>query len=176
MQVGEGTYGAQHISFFDLDQGSELIIGKYCSIAPGVKAILGGEHKSHRITMYPFNSRYGFPSNDGPDGYTKGNIVIGNDVWIGLDVTIMSGVTIGNGAVIAARSHVVKDVPAYTVVGGNPAIVIKKRYSLTQEYLLQGIKWWDWPISRIEEYAPLLMSSNLDGFLEKCRENNLMGV
>jgi acetyltransferase-like isoleucine patch superfamily enzyme len=119
---------------------SKLTIGSFTSIAPDVRIFLGDEHRTDLVSTYPF----GKPT-------TKGNVTIGNDVWIGYGATIMSGVIIGDGAVIAARSHVVKSVHPYEVVGGNPARHIKFRFDEETIALLLELKWWDMPdISVIE--------------------------
>ena len=122
--VGEKTYGK--INIFDgSPQDTKLIIGNYCSIAPGVYFILGGEHHIDTISTYPFKVKcFG----DKSEALSKGNIVIKDDVWIGLNAIICSGVTIGQGAVIAAGAVVTKDVMPYSIVGGNPAKIIKYRF------------------------------------------------
>ncbi|SEP21163.1 CatB-related O-acetyltransferase [Propionispora vibrioides] len=125
----------------------KLIIGKYCSIAHGTKFIFTAAHHTlHSLSTYPFElfddwSHAGFVTEAWDN---KGDIVIGNDVWIGYEAFIMSGVHIGDGAIIGARAVVTKDVPPYTVVGGVPAKPIRKRYDdAVIEVLLQA-KWWDW--------------------------------
>ena len=97
---------------------------------------------------------------------TKGDVIIGNDVWIGADVTIMSGVTIGDGAVIANNSHVVKDVEAYSLVGGNPARLIKRRFTQEQINKLLQIKWWYWEDDKINKFTPLLCNQDIDKFIQ----------
>jgi carbonic anhydrase/acetyltransferase-like protein (isoleucine patch superfamily) len=93
--------------------------------------------------------------------------MIGHDVWVGVDALILSGVTIGNGAVIAARSVVTKDVPPYAIVAGSPARVVKYRFDEDTIAVLLAIAWWDWPQAKIEEALPLLMSPNLDTFIRR---------
>lgn len=128
--------------------GDKLIIGKFCAIVEGVKFIMNGaNHRMDGITTYPFNI---FGS--GWEKVTptveqlpfKGDTVIGNDVWIGEYVKIMPGVKIGDGAIIAANSTVVKDVEPYTIYGGNPAKLIKKRFSDEIIEMLLDIQWWNW--------------------------------
>ena len=97
---------------------------------------------------------------------TKGDVIIGNDVWIADNVTIMSGVTIGDGSVIACNSHVVKDVEPYTLVGGNPAKFIKYRFTKEQIEKLLQIKWWEWDDSKINKFVPLLCNNNIDEFIK----------
>ncbi|MFQ5787186.1 MAG: CatB-related O-acetyltransferase, partial [Thermodesulfobacteriota bacterium] len=96
---------------------------------------------------------------------SKGDVIIGHDVWIGRDTLILSGVTIGNGAVVAARSVVTRHVSPYSVVGGNPARQIKFRFPEHVIDALQRIAWWDWPLPKIKEALPLLLSSDVEAFL-----------
>jgi acetyltransferase-like isoleucine patch superfamily enzyme len=99
---------------------------------------------------------------------TKGDVIIGNDVWISSNVTIMSGVTIGDGAVIANNSHVVKNVEPYSLVGGNPARLIKYRFTQEQIEQLLEIKWWLWDDEKISAFTPLLCNSDIDEFIKAC--------
>jgi virginiamycin A acetyltransferase len=140
-----------------------LIIGKFCAIARDVTFIMNGaNHKIDAFTTYPF-SIFG----NGWERVTpkiedlpyKGDTVIGNDVWIGYDSLIKPGINVGNGAIIGARSVVVKVAP-YTIVGGNPAKEIRKRFSDTVIHLLQAAKWWDWSIEKITKYLEVLTSNN----------------
>jgi virginiamycin A acetyltransferase len=101
---------------------------------------------------------------------TKGDVIIGNDVWIGANVTIMSGVTIGDGAVIANNSHVVKNVEPYSLVGGNPAKLIKYRFTPEQIEKLLKIKWWYWDDKKINKFTPLLCNDNIDKFINSAFE------
>ena len=123
ISVGRGTYG--ELNVMTSTEDAKLIIGNYCSLAAGSIFILGADHRIDLISTYPFNARL-FGHND--DAVSKGDIVIKDDVWIGSGCTILSGVTIEQGAVIAAGAVVTKDVPAYAVVGGVPAKVIKTRF------------------------------------------------
>ena len=165
-EIGEFTYGKPVIRWWG--ENVKLKIGRYCSIADNVKIFLGGNHRHNWVTTYPFPSR---PMNqDWPNANhrslptlpaTKGDVVIGNDVWLGDDSTIMSGVTIGDGAVVAARAVVTKDVPPYAIVGGNPARTIRKRFSDESIAMLLELKWWDWHVDKINEYIPHLCSEEL---------------
>ena len=129
---------------------------------------LGGNHRTDWVSTYPFGHIHQgvFDRFDG-SGHpsTRGDVVIGNDVWIGDGVTIMSGVRIGDGAVIAANSHVVKDVEPYTLVGGNPARFIKYRFSREHIEKLLAIQWWNWEDDKINRLSPLLCSSKIDELL-----------
>ena len=145
--------------------GDKLIIGKFCAIARDVKFIMNGSnHKLNCISTYPF-SLFGngweriIPKIE--DLPFKGDTVIGNDVWIGYDSLIIPGVNIGDGAIIAARSVVTNDVAPYTIVGGNPARAIKKRFSEETIKILLDIKWWDWNIEKITRNLEIITSANL---------------
>jgi acetyltransferase-like isoleucine patch superfamily enzyme len=135
------------------NENSNLIIGKYCSIALEVKFFLGGNHRMDRVSTWIH------PSVEDDNLRSSGDITIGNDVWIGYNATIMSGVTIEDGAVIAANSTVVKDVPPYSIVGGNPAKHIKYRFSKEDIDFLLKEKWWNWPPEKIQEYKDALFKN-----------------
>ena len=125
VSVGNGTYGTINVIQFDNNSKGDLKIGNYCSIAPDVSFVIDGEHNHKLISTYPFKQRY----LGGKDvSESKGDIVIGDDVWIGYRATILSGVKIGQGAIIAAGAVVVSDVAPYTIVGGVPAKAISKRF------------------------------------------------
>ena len=132
--------------------GDKLIIGKFCMIASDVKFIMNGaNHLTDAMSTYPF-AIFGNGWEHAMEGKSypqKGNINIGNDVWIGYNATIMAGVTIGDGAIIATNATVVKDVEPYSIVGGNPAKEIKKRFSKEVIAKLLELKWWDWDIEKI---------------------------
>jgi acetyltransferase-like isoleucine patch superfamily enzyme len=169
MSFGKYTYSDGNPKVFYRNNDAKLVVGKFCSIASGVNIYLGGNHRTDWVTTYPFGhinqdkftdfNGVGHPS-------TKGDVIIGNDVWIASNVTIMSGVTIGDGAVIANNSHVVKDVEPYSMVGGNPAKLIKYRFTKEQIENLLEIKWWDWDDDKINKYTPLLCNNNIDDFIK----------
>lgn len=144
-------------------RGDKLIIGKFCMIASGVTFVMnGGNHLTEAISSYPFAS-FGNGWEKAMEGKTypnKGNTIIGNDVWIGYNATITAGVTIGDGAIIATNATVVKDVPPYTIVGGNPAKEIKKRFDEETIKKLLEIQWWNWPIEKITENLKNLTDNN----------------
>ena len=124
--------------------------------------MLGGDHRIDWLTTYPFNAL--LPKDYGDiTGHpkSKGDVIIGNDVWISRDAKIMSGVEIGDGAVIAANAVVTKHVNPYTVVGGVPAKKIKERFCYDDVMMLRGLRWWDWDIEMIAEAVPLLQSGNV---------------
>ena len=134
--------------------GDRLVIGKYCSIACGAKFLLNSaNHTLRSLSTYPFPIFYeawGTPVSEVSSAWdNRGDIVIGNDVWIGYEAVIMSGVTIGDGAIIGARSVVTKDIPPYTIVGGVPARQIRRRFSEETIAALLELKWWNWPREKI---------------------------
>jgi acetyltransferase-like isoleucine patch superfamily enzyme len=164
-RIGDWTYGRPHIP--PGDEGGRLTIGKFCSFGSGVTILLGHEHQLGWVSTYPFRIAVPKARTMPLPSRTKGEVVIGHDVWIGLDVLILSGVTIGNGAVIGARSVVTRDVPAYAVAAGVPAEVVKYRFDSDTITALERIAWWDWPMEKIEEALPLLMSPDLKAFIAK---------
>jgi acetyltransferase-like isoleucine patch superfamily enzyme len=143
--IGKHTYGKLHVKSYCKDAGEKLIIGNYVSIADDVKFILGGNHQISTITTYPLKAN--FTNRDFHiDASSKGAIVVEDEVWLGYGTIILSGIRIGKGAIIAAGSVVTKDVPPYSIVGGNPANVIKYRFNeVIREALL------DFNLSDIEE-------------------------
>jgi len=144
--------------------GDKLIIGKFCMIASGASFIMNGaNHLSRSVSSYPF-AIFGGDWSDAMEGKTypvKGNTIIGNDVWIGYDATIMPGVQIGDGAIIASKSVVIKDVEPYSIVGGNPAQLIKKRFSDNMIEALLKVEWWHWPIEKITAHVKQLTSGDV---------------
>lgn len=134
----------------------KLKIGKFCSIACGANFLFNSaNHTMKSLSTYPFPiffEEWGLDVRDITSAWdNKGDIVIGNDVWIGYEAVIMAGVTIGDGAIIGTRAVVTKDVPPYTIVGGVPAKEIRKRFSEEMIAHLLNAKWWDWPIERISQ-------------------------
>lgn len=159
IKTGRFTYGIENIDIKEYGEGANLTIGSFCSLATNITVFLGGNHRSDWISTFPFGHIYqdkikspkliGHPS-------TNGDIKIGSDVWIGHGSTIMSGIEIGSGSIIAANSVVTKDVPPYTIAGGNPAKLIKTRFSNDAIDLLLEIKWWDLSLDSIENIIPIL--------------------
>lgn len=149
--------------------GDKLTIGKFCMIASDVKFIMNGaNHLTDALTTYPF-AIFGNGWEDAMNGKSypnKGDINIGNDVWIGYNATIMAGVTIGDGAIIATNSTVIKDVEPYSIVGGNPAQEIKKRFSKEVITKLLELKWWDWDIEKITRNLKHLTAKEIGDILE----------
>ena len=138
-------------------------------IASGVTFIMNGaNHLSQSVSSYPF-AIFGKDWSGAMEGKSypvKGNTIIGNDIWIGYDTTIMPGVNIGDGAIIASKSVVTKDVEPYSIVGGNPAELIRKRFSDNEIKDLLDAKWWDWPIEKITEHVKHLTSGNVKNLID----------
>ena len=157
--IGEFTYGIPIVEQYE--DNTKLKIGKFCSIGPDVKIVLGGGHRTDWCTTYPFSAI--MPEFSYITGHpcSKGDIMIGNDVWIAGGAKIMSGVTIGDGSVIAANACVTKNVEPYTIVGGVPAKEIRKRFDEQDIKRLLAIKWWDWDKELIWQAVPLLQNQSL---------------
>ena len=163
-QFGRGTYS------FDLQvhawgNNTVLRIGAFCSIASGVQIFLGGEHRIDWVTTYPFSEFWEAGKQIIGHPHTKGDVTIGNDVWIGSEAVILSGVTIGDGAVIGARAVVAKDIPPYAIAVGNPARIIRKRFDDETIQKLLEIKWWDWDENKIERFLPKLLNHKTKDFI-----------
>jgi acetyltransferase-like isoleucine patch superfamily enzyme len=176
IEVGRYTYGHEAITIREWGEGANLRIGKFCSIADQAKFFMGGNHVLSWATTYPFGHVYadqlgvtkvaGHPT-------TNGDIYIGCDVWISSNVTVLSGVSVGHGAVIAANSHVTSDVGPYEIYGGNPARLIRPRFSQDVIDRLIRLRWWDLQDSQIVRMAVELMEEpnveSLDRLLERFR-------
>lgn len=176
--VGKHTYGKENIKVLFRNSGYSVKIGNFSSIGPKITIFLGGGfHRTDWISMYPFGHVY--LETFGAEKFeltpvSKGNITIGNDVWIGLGTTIMSGVAIGDGAVIAANSHVVSDVPDFAMVGGNPALLIRFRFDQETRNRLNGIRWWDFPDDLVNSHKTLICQTPSEAslkFLEGVRRD-----
>lgn len=145
--------------------GDKLIIGRFCAIAKGIEFVMNGaNHLMTAVTTYPFYIMGNGWENSAPktdELSTKGNTLVGNDVWIGQNVTVMPGVNIGDGAIIGANSVVAKDIPAYSVAVGNPCRVVKMRFSKELIDHLLRIRWWNWSAKKIFENLDVLTSGDL---------------
>lgn len=148
--------------------GDKLIIGKFCMIASGVEFIMNGaNHLASGISAYPF-AVFGNGWEDamaGKEYPQKGDTIIGNDVWIGYRAAIMPGVTIGDGAIIGAYSVVTNDVPPYAIVGGNPAKLIRRRFTEAEIAQLLDLQWWNWPAVKITAWVQELTGSDINALL-----------
>lgn len=166
---GKYTYGQNNVSILWPTPGVKLEVGSFCSLAANITVYLGGNHNTNWVSTYPFGHIHestfntfngtGHPS-------TKGDVIIGNDVWIGSNVIIMSGVTVGDGSIITNNSHVVKNVAPYSIVGGNPAKLIKLRFTEEQIASMLKIKWWEWDDEKVNKFAPLLCNPDIDNFIK----------
>ena len=168
--VGEFTYIADsefesHVTNFYPWSRDKLIIGRFCQIAAGVEFMMNdANHQMSAVSTFPFYTLEGWEAEaPAPDDMPyKGDTVIGNDVWIGQNAVILPGVRIGNGAIIGANSVVGSDVASYTIVAGNPARPIRKRFDDELIELMEKFKWWDKDIEEINRLIPLLTSSDLE--------------
>ncbi|MBC5994935.1 CatB-related O-acetyltransferase [Pontibacter cellulosilyticus] len=145
--------------------GDKLLIGKFCAIASGVKFIMnGGNHETKPISSYPFQIfGSGWESISNRVAYPmKGDTVVENDVWIGTEAVIMPGVRIGNGAIVATKAVVTKDVPDYAIVAGNPAVVVKMRFTEDQVQQLLNIGWWNWNVEKITRNLHLIHATDVE--------------
>ena len=145
-----------------------LVIGKFCSIACGAKFLFNSaNHTLRSLSTYIFPvlfEEWGLDVARIPEAWdNRGDIVIGNDVWIGYEAVVLAGVTIGDGAIVAARAVVTKDVPPYTIVGGVPARPIRRRFSDSEIDQLLELKWWDWPEEKIAANLNAIQSGDLEG-------------
>lgn len=165
--IGDFTYGRPKVRF--AESGAGLTIGRYGSIADGVEVLLGGNHRTDWVTTYPFPALPGLwpEAGLGQDfAGTRGPVSIGHDVWIGSQAMILSGVSIGDGAVIAARSVVTRDVAPYAIVAGNPGRVIRSRFDEATVAALLASAWWNRPRAEIANLLPLLMAGDVAAFLK----------
>ena len=165
LSIGDHTYGCPKILRYEGDR-NKVIIGKFCAISHDVKIFIGGGHPLQWVSNFPFRARFDLPGkyNDGHP-CSRGDVVIGNDIWIGMGATILSGVKVGHGAVISAQSFVVRNVPPYAVVAGNPAEVLFYRFREKQIKTLLQLRWWDWPLERILRSIHLLNGASIEDFI-----------
>ncbi|NVO85813.1 CatB-related O-acetyltransferase [Hymenobacter terrestris] len=154
--------------YFDFT-GDRLIIGRFCALASGVKFIMnGGNHETAPVSTFPF-AIFGHGWEAAMNGQSvavkypsKGDTVVGHDVWIGHEATIISGIEIGNGAVVASKAVVTRAVPAYAIVAGNPAQVIRYRFDEDTIARLQKLAWWHWPAEKITRHLALLNAADVE--------------
>lgn len=165
--IGKWTYGWPEVHRWRSTQ--QLSIGSFCSIAAGVKILLGGEHRIDFVSTYPFGQFFGTTDKNAHE-WSRGDVIIGNDVWIGHGAVILSGSRIGDGAVIGANSLVKGEIPPYAIAAGNPARVMRYRFSQSTIDELMRIRWWDWEEDKIRRHAAELMSVNVSEFARRFGE------
>jgi acetyltransferase-like isoleucine patch superfamily enzyme len=176
VSAGRFTYGHQRLRVKQWGEGAALRIGSFCSIAEEITVFLGGNHRTDWISTYPFGhvlvDELGGTGITGHPA-TRGDVVIGNDVWIAYGATLMSGVTIADGAVIGINATVVKDVAPYEIVGGNPAVHIKFRFDEAIRTRLLALRWWELPVEDIRQITQDLCSEPtadlLDALIKRYR-------
>ncbi len=151
----------------------KVTVGRYCSVAEGVTVMLGGNHRYDWVTTYPFTGMHEqYPEAAHIKGHPRsnGDVQIGNDVWLGRHCVVLSGVTIGDGAIVGAYALVTRDVPPYAIVGGNPAALIRYRFSREHVDRLLKVAWWNWPEETVRKMIPLLTSNDIDAFLRSAED------
>jgi virginiamycin A acetyltransferase len=150
--------------------GDKLIIGKFCAIAKGVTFIMNGaNHKTSGFSTYPFfifGTGWEDASPAAGELPYKGDTVVGHDVWLGYEATIMPGISIGHGAIVASKSVVTSDVPPYSVVGGNPAKILKYRFDAKTIEALLSVAWWDWSAEKITRHLKLITNNDIDALIK----------
>jgi acetyltransferase-like isoleucine patch superfamily enzyme len=165
--MGRCSGGEAVVHVYEGENG-RVIIGDFTGLGAYVEFLVGGGHRVDWISTFPFRMQLGLPGAL-EDGHpiTKGDIVIGHNVWIARSAKILSGVTIGNGAVVAAYSVVTRDVRPYAIVAGNPAREVRRRFSDEQIEALEKIRWNEWPMDKIIEAIPLLCSPDVEEFIRR---------
>ena len=172
-EVGRGTYGEPSIRHWK--EPATLKVGSFCSIAEDVTIFLGGNHRTDWITTYPFSVFRESAKHIVGHPASRGDIIIGNDVWIGDSAVILSGVSIGNGAVIAASAVVTTDVPPYSIFAGNPAKVIRMRFEEEEIAILQSLEWWGWDDAKLDSAMPHLLNGDISALQAFSSKYDLSG-
>jgi chloramphenicol O-acetyltransferase type B len=173
VEVGRFSYGLETATIRQWGEGATLRLGAYCSVADGLTIFLGGNHRTDWATTFPFGHVFrDYLGGEEIVGHpiSRGDIVIGNDVWIGANVTLLSGVRIEDGAVIAATSTVTRSVGPYEVWGGNPAKLLRPRFSEDITWRLHALRWWDCGQGTIRELMPLLSVPPDNDILDRLEE------
>lgn len=165
-EIGAWSYGVPTIAYDGV--GARLSVGRYCSIADNVTILLGGEHNHHSVSSYPFPvlPELWPEAKAATVRHARGDVVIGNDVWLGTRCLILSGVTLGDGAVVGAGAVVARDVPPYGVAAGNPARVVRFRFSEDDIGRLARLRWWDWDEARVRRHLPLICAGDVPALAE----------
>jgi len=161
-EFGLGSYGLPQV--LDWDEGATLKIGAFCSIATQVQILLGGHHHADWLSTFPFSSM--LENADLPAcSFSRGDVVIGSDVWLCSNAIILSGVSIGHGAIVSAGAVVTRDVAPYSIVAGNPADHVRWRFDEPTRFALLEMAWWEWPVEEIVQIVPLLCSGDIEALL-----------
>jgi acetyltransferase-like isoleucine patch superfamily enzyme len=167
VKVGRHTYGYDESTFLIFTEGARIQVGAFCSIAPQVRILAGGEHVTNRASTFPLNARlFDRGKRNVPDSVEEEPTLIGNDVWIGLGATILAGVTVGDGAVVGARAVVSKSVPPYAVVVGNPGKIEHYRFEPETRERFLALRWWDLDDRQIRALKPWFMG-DVESFLNE---------
>jgi chloramphenicol O-acetyltransferase type B len=172
VSIGRHTYGEKFVISHapGAEEKPRVVVGSFCSLAGGIRIQLGGEHHVDWVTTFPFHGGWG---NEVNPAWGRGNIEIGNDVWVGSDVLILSGSKIGDGAAIAARTVVSGNVAPYSIVAGNPMRFMRWRFDEFQRAALLLIKWWEWDDARIKKAIPFLMANDIEKFIRLVNQGEL---
>jgi len=166
-EIGDFSFGDPVIRAYD--DRARLKVGRYSSIAAGVTVMLGGHHRTDFVTTFPLGLVYR-PLLPIELPYSRGDVVVGSDVWIAANATILSGTTIGDGAVVGAGAVVISDVPPYAIVFGNPARVMGQRFPDEIVKALIELRWWDLDAEQVQALRPLLQSTNVELLVSECRK------
>jgi hypothetical protein len=166
LQVDRRSLAFPQIHWRAGDTG-RVIVGPFSGVADGTHFFTGSLHHVEWVTTFPLRAQWGLPNADQDGPFSRGDIVVGADVWIGYGATVLSGVTIGNGAVVGAGAVVAKDVRPYAIVVGNPGQEIRRRFDDAQVEALERIRWWEWPDEKIAEHADLLCSDRVDELIAR---------
>lgn len=166
--LGIGTYGMPQVH--DDEEGTTLRIGAFCSISSEVQIFLGKNHRTDWVSSYPFPAFFEEASHIREFGVSRGDVAIGNDVWLCANCMVLSGVTIGHGAVVGAGAVVTRNVEPYSVVAGNPAKHVRWRFDEPTRRALLEAAWWDWPLAELRGIMPLLCSDQIQDLLEYAQQ------
>jgi acetyltransferase-like isoleucine patch superfamily enzyme len=167
VEVGRHTYGYGEHTFPVFTEGARILVGAFCSIDNEARIHGGGEHVITRAATYPLNARlFDRGKRNAIDDRETGPTVIGNDVWIGKGATVLAGLTVGDGAVVGARAVVTKSVPAYAIVAGNPARILRYRFDEATRERLLALRWWDWSDEQIRARERWFMG-DVEAFLDE---------
>lgn len=171
VSIGRGTYGVNRNTIQGLSPDAPVNIGNFCSFGQETLIFSKADHALNLPSTFPLRTLLLHPERGDQDAVTKGAVSIGHDVWVGARAMILSGVTIGNGAVIGAGTLVTKNVPPYAIFAGNPAQLVRYRFTEDQIEALQRIAWWDWPDTKIRDFEAQLYG-DIDAFIDTVTSNN----